>query len=273
MKKLVILILVVTGSFLPVHLANANILMKSEDVAFIQISRLSGGSRIFSERDGIEEFVIRKVVQWINTANNQKEPTELVTKKTPIALLKLKMKNGDFALIEPAYNCHVQNQSTICTLSDGDVILTRDNQKVRLKSVQLFDWLLTGWKYERTKPPEDTKELMVNDILMLLLGPEIDKAVSDYYSIYLNESPSVYPYQVEIVNLERVGGFRTFHFLITLEATPVVGPHISVGKDRLTFEISPTITPGQIKLKKFEHLETHELPPHWQEPSKQVYVW
>jgi hypothetical protein len=68
------------------------------------------------------------------------------------------------------------------TLADGDVIFIQNNQKVRLKSVQLFDWLLTGWKYEKTTPPEDTKELMVNDILMLLLGPEIEQAVSDYYS-------------------------------------------------------------------------------------------
>jgi Protein of unknown function (DUF3888) len=258
----------VTVSLLPALRTNANTLIKSEDVASIQIQRLSGGSRVFSEKDGIEEFVIRKVVEWINTANSQKESTELVNKKVPIALLKIKMKNGDVALIEPAYNCHMQNQSTICTMADGDVILTRENQKVRLKSVQLFDWLLTGWKYERTKPPEDTKELKVNDILMLLLGTEIDNTVSSYYSKYLTESPMVYPYQVEIVNIERVGGFRTFHFLITLETTPVVGPHISVGKDRLTFEISPTIIPGQIKLKKFEHLETHELPPHWKDIIK-----
>ena len=116
-------------------------------------------------------------------------------------------------------------------------------------------------------PTEDSKELMVKDILMLLLGEEIEKAVNDYYSEYLTETPLVYPYQVDIVNVERVGGFRTFHFLITLETTPVVGPHISVGKDRLTLEIDPTI-PGQIKLKKFEHLETHELPPQWQHISK-----
>ncbi|MFK9094288.1 DUF3888 domain-containing protein [Bacillus salipaludis] len=264
MKNIVILFLVFSGIFLPVQLANANVLMKSEDVSSMQINRTSGGTRTFNENDGIEEFVIRKVVEWINTTSPVKVATELDNKKTPISLLKIKMKNGDVAIIEPAYDCHVQNQTKFCTLADGDVILNQNNQKVRLKSVQLFDWLLTGWKQESTKPPQDTKEMMVHDILMLFLGPEIDKAVSKYYSKYLTYSPSVYPYQVEIVNLKRIGGFRTFHFLITLEITPVVGPHISVGKDRLTFEIAPTIIPGQIKLKKFEHLETHELPPHWQ---------
>jgi hypothetical protein len=108
---------------------------------------------------------------------------------------------------------------------------------------------------------------MVNDILMLLLGKEFEKAVSNYYSEYLTVTPLVYPYQVDIVKVERIGGFRTFHFLLIVETTPVVGPHISVGKDRLTFEIAPTI-PGQVKLKKFEHLETHELPPHLQNIKK-----
>lgn len=101
-----------------------------------------------------------------------------------------------------------------------------------------------------------------------MLLDEIDKAVSNYYSEYLTESPLVYPYQIDIVNVKRVGEFRTFHFYITLEVIPVVGPHLSVGKDKVTFEISPTI-PGQVKLKKFEHLETHELPPSWKHIIKQ----
>lgn len=268
MKKLVLLILVFTGISFPVQLVMANVLMKWEDVASMQINRTSGGTRTFNENDGIEASVIQKVIKWINTASPVKETSELVDKKTPIELLKIKMKNDDVAIVEPAYDCQFQNQTKFCTLADGDVILTRNNEKIRLKSVELFDWLLTGWKHESTAPPQDTKEMMINDILMLLLGPEIDKAVSNYYSEYLTYSPLVYPYQVEIVNLERIGGFRTFHFLITLETTPVVGPHISVGKDRLTFEIAPTIIPDQIKLKKFEHLETHELPPHWQDIIK-----
>lgn len=122
-----------------------------------------------------------------------------------------------------------------------------------------------------SSPTEDSEELMVRDILMLFLGEAIEQAVNDYYAKYLTESPVVYPYQIDLVHMERVNGFRGFHFLFTLELTPVVGPHISVGKDRLTFEISPVI-PGLIKLNKFEHLETHELPPHWQDIIKQNHT-
>jgi hypothetical protein len=268
MKRLVILFLLFTG-FLPVQLVKANVPMKWEDIDSMQINRTSGGTRTFNENDGIESYVIQKVIEWINSASTVKEKSALVNNKTPISVLKIKMKNGDVVLVEPAYDCHVHNQTKLCTLADGDVILTQNNQKIRLRSIQLFDWLLTGWKQESTTPPQDTKEMMINDTLMLLLGPEIDKAVSIYYSEYFTYPPSVYPYQIDIVNVERLGGFRTFHLLITLEITPVVGPHISVGKDRLTFEIAPTIIPTQIKLKKFEHLETHELPPNWQHILKQ----
>lgn len=41
-----------------------------------------------------------------------------------------------------------------------------------------------------------------------------------------------------------------------------------LGKDRLTVEMSPMI-PGQVKLKKYEHLESHKLPPHWQNIIKE----
>ena len=145
MKKLVIIILVFTGTFLLAPLAWANVAMKWEDVASMQIYRTSGGTRTFSEMDGIEGLVIQKVIEWINTATPVKETTEFVDKKTPIAELKIKMKNGEVAILEPAFDCHVQNQTKICTLADGDVTLTQKNQKIRLKSVELFDWLLTGW--------------------------------------------------------------------------------------------------------------------------------
>lgn len=109
----------------------------------------------------------------------------------------------------------------------------------------------------------DSKELLYHDMLMTLLGPEIDIKVNEYYSKVITVKPTVYPYQIEVIKAERIGEFRTFHFLLVLEVTPVVGPHLQVGKDRLTFEIAPGINPNQIKLIKFEHLETSELPSHW----------
>jgi hypothetical protein len=109
----------------------------------------------------------------------------------------------------------------------------------------------------------DTSELLYHDMLMTLLGPEIDAKVNEYYSKIINVNPTVYPYQIEVIKAERIGEFRTFYFLLVLDVTPVVGPHIQVGKDRFTFEIAPGINPSQMKLVMFEHLETSELPAHW----------
>jgi len=66
------------------------------------------------------------------------------------------------------------------------------------------------------------------------------------------------------ITIERVYGYRSFSFLVTLEVTPVVGPHISVGKDRLTFDIGAR----GVELTKYEHLETHELPLNWKHVMK-----
>lgn len=102
MKKLVVIILVFTEIFLPVQLVKANVLLKWEDVVSMQINRTSGGTRTFNENDGIEGFVIQKVIEWINTANAVKDTTDIVNQKSPIAILKIKMKNGDVAIVEPS---------------------------------------------------------------------------------------------------------------------------------------------------------------------------
>ncbi|NIK76413.1 hypothetical protein FHS15_001538 [Paenibacillus castaneae] len=112
------------------------------------------------------------------------------------------------------------------------------------------------------KPRQDSTELQLQDMLMLLLSPAVDDSVNNYYRKLLKESPLVYPYQSNIVQIERSNGFRGFIFLITVEVMPVVGPHIAVGKDRITFQISAGPT---VNLKEFRHIQDFELPPHWQD--------
>lgn len=114
------------------------------------------------------------------------------------------------------------------------------------------------------QPAEKSKEELMMDLFLSLLSPNIEKTVWDYYSDFLTERPTVYPYQINIINMERIGEYRSFEFLITVEVTPVVGPHIEVGKDHLTFYI----TPDTVKLNKFKHIETYELPPNWQHIKK-----
>lgn len=112
------------------------------------------------------------------------------------------------------------------------------------------------------KPRQDSTELQLQDMFMILLSPAVEDAVNQYYRKLLKESPVVYPYQSSIVQIERTNGFRGFIFLITVEVMPVVGPHIAVGKDQITFQISSGPT---VKLIEFRHIQDFELPPHWQD--------
>lgn len=115
---------------------------------------------------------------------------------------------------------------------------------------------------QTTRQNQDSRELQLQDMLMLFLGPAIHDAVQNYYQHVLKETPLVYPYQSSIVQIERVNGFRGFIFSITVEVIPVVGPHIAIGKDRITFQISAG---PKGELKEFRHLQDFELPPHWQD--------
>jgi hypothetical protein len=123
-EKLVIIYMVFAGLFSSIQLATASIQpkLKTENVSSIQANRINGGSRFFKENDGYEEVIISKVVKWITTSNPTEGPTEIELNKTPISNLKIRMKNGDIAVIEPAYNCISENKKKTCTIADGEVI-------------------------------------------------------------------------------------------------------------------------------------------------------
>ncbi len=114
-------------------------------------------------------------------------------------------------------------------------------------------------------PHADSTELRLQDMLMNFLTPHINDAVWGYYQRLLLEPPLVYPYFIDVVDSKRINGFRGFILSITLDVKPVVGPHISVGEDRLTFEISAG---PEVKLINYVHLKSYKLPPNWQHVVK-----
>lgn len=121
--------MVIVGLFSPMQLqfvkANIQPKLETEDVLFIQVDRLNGGTRSFKENDGYEEVIIRKVVNWINTSSLSQGAIELeLDKSSVVSMMKIKMKNGDVAVIEPAYNCMSENQVKTCMIADGEVIYT-----------------------------------------------------------------------------------------------------------------------------------------------------
>ncbi|WP_066061398.1 hypothetical protein [Neobacillus soli] len=178
MKKIIIFILMFTGFFAQIPSTKAISPLVTHDINFIKINRSSGGSRVFKETDGYEEVVINKVVNWINATSSVKETTKPENHKTPIAVLKIQMKNGDVLIIQPAYNCITEKQTKKCLLADGEVILTRNHKNIRLKSIELFDWLLVGWKNESVGA---SKEELLDETLYQRYFNYIDKSYPDFF--------------------------------------------------------------------------------------------
>lgn len=110
------------------------------------------------------------------------------------------------------------------------------------------------------QPPSPSKELLYQDVFISLLMPHIQRPINHYYSKLLTETPVVYPYFVDVVEVERLQGYRSFDFMVRLKVDSVVGPHISVGTDLLTFRLDSS---GKVKLVKFEHIKTYEFPNNW----------
>lgn len=120
--------------------------------------------------------------------------------------------------------------------------------------------------YAKTRDIDTTKDsraLIYNDMLMVILNGQVEEVANAYYFKTLKQRVAVYPYDMNVVNVKRVNGFRGFDFLITIETKPSIGAHNSVGKDRFTFQISPDVPKMDgIKLIEFKHIKSYSIPPH-----------
>jgi hypothetical protein len=111
------------------------------------------------------------------------------------------------------------------------------------------------------KPTQDSEELRLQDMLMNMLTPYIEKDLRNYYYpiIFKDISPIVAPWKIEVIETRRVNGFRGFILEITFEIEPTDGGHwVPIGKDRMTYEIS---SGPMVKLINHTHLKTYDLPP------------
>lgn len=114
---------------------------------------------------------------------------------------------------------------------------------------------------EHCNIPENPKEKLCLDILMTLLLPNLQNEVDNYYKEYLSVTPTVAPYDVDILSMDRIGESGTFDFRMKLELHPYVGPHLDVGLDYITIRVNPV---DNVKIEKFEHIKSYELPSYYQ---------
>jgi len=110
------------------------------------------------------------------------------------------------------------------------------------------------------EPTQDSEELRLQDMLMSMLTPNIEKDLRNYYypNIIKDFSPIVAPWKIEVKETRRVNGFRGFKLQITFEIEPTDGGQwIPIGKDRMTYEITSGPT---VKLINHTHLKTYKYP-------------
>lgn len=110
------------------------------------------------------------------------------------------------------------------------------------------------------KSTQDSEELRLQDMLILMLTPYIEKDLTNYYypKILKDFSPHVTPWKIELIETRR-NHFRGFQLQITFEIEPTDGgQYIPVGKDRMTYEIS---SGPEVKLINHTHLKTYKYPP------------
>jgi hypothetical protein len=228
-KKIIILGLVLAGLFFPMLLVKADVnpkmngihSLKTEEVNSVQVKRLSGGSRIFQINDGYEEVIIRKVINWINTSRLANGVTEFESYKSPVKL-KVTMSNGDVAAIEPVFNCITDNDRKSCTIVDGEVLYTQNKVKIRLKSQELYDWILVGWKYESYGA---SKEELLDETLYFRYYTHFDEKYSDF---------TMCP---KIDSIERIAGADRRH-IVQASALNYGAHHGDVPFDRIHITLS-----------------------------------
>lgn len=212
------------------------------DVQNIKVENNSGLQRVFSINDGFQERVLRKVVYWLNNSDRVNGTIE-VSLDNPSNKLTLKMANNEVITIEPAYTCVVDNKRKTCTPKEGELIVSENGQKVRLKSQSLYDWLMVGWRKEVDGP---TKEELLEEALFTRYLYELGPSYAEFF-------------MCPKIKIEPIDGDSRRH-LVFASALNYSGHHGS-DYDKLTFSISDSNLTGlqvtNVKIKK--HISSEEI--------------
>ena len=124
------------------------------------------------------------------------------------------------------------------------------------KSTTSFKSQLTSNQLERITPNDP----VYYDLFITMLFPYVEEAIADYYNEYMTYPPTEAPWSYKFIRIERMPNL-SYSFTVELEVQPYIGPHLSVGRDRITFKIEL----DKVSVEKFEHVESYELPPNYQD--------
>lgn len=101
-------------------------------------------------------------------------------------------------------------------------------------------------------------------LFVTLLHPYVEEAIHTYYDEYMTLLPSEAPYSYIFTKIESATPGYSYSYRVEIEVQPYVGPHLSVGRDKITLKIDLE----GVTIEKFEHLESYELPSNYQDIIK-----
>lgn len=107
----------------------------------------------------------------------------------------------------------------------------------------------------QTQAAQEAARLDYDTALINACLPQVQEAIDSFYADYLSTSPTAANY---VTTVESVATDENHNnATVVLTVYPYVGPHDSVGTDRITLALSNT---GNITVQTFEHLNNCALP-------------
>lgn len=97
--------------------------------------------------------------------------------------------------------------------------------------------------------------------LLLTLLPEIEQQVNLYYSNYFSKIPTTAQYVTDICKLEKTPHTSGYNYTLVVSVEPYFGPHNTIGKDHLTFDIGI----NGAHFRSFEHVASYPIPDKYNE--------
>lgn len=101
-----------------------------------------------------DETVLLKIATWIS----QSQPIEggtarFYSRGIGPTTLTVKLRDGREIGLEPAYDCETKQltnggSETKCRHSEGHLILSNDNKRIRVTQPELDKWLIQGWNLD-----------------------------------------------------------------------------------------------------------------------------
>lgn len=100
-----------------------------------------------------------------------------------------------------------------------------------------------------------TKSEIKDELIIALFINNIESDSEKFYNKYFSDELEYFNYIFKIKDIKKQG--EPLNIYITFETTPMIGPHIPVGDDEITYKVNAS---GNITLENFDHKKSYEIP-------------